>query len=330
MNPPYDNKEFLVCVRCATYNHAPYIVDAMNGFTMQKTDFPYVCIIIDDASTDGEPEVIKNYLQEYFDLQDKAVARNEETDDYILSLAQHKTNRNCFFAVIYLKYNHYSINKTKLPYIKEWENHCKYLALCEGDDYWTNTEKLQLQVDYLKNNSDYVAVATNGYFYNSFDGSRHPFSKQVTKDITLEDLLNSPRSFGTASVLYKRSTIGNDYYSIKYKYDVMTWCYLANKGKFKYLDVVTFTYRKGTQGVTISTDPYAWASKMEGLKRELKDRFPDKYKNDVDNEVRWLYLDAATKYFKRNQFFNKQLFKCINKCFWYIPKATIIQLVKSL
>ena len=45
--------QYKVYVRCFTYNHASYIVDAMNGFAMQQTEFPYVCIIVDDASTDG-------------------------------------------------------------------------------------------------------------------------------------------------------------------------------------------------------------------------------------------------------------------------------------
>ena len=71
--------KFIVCVRCITFNHANYIEDAMNGFTMQETNFPYVCTILDDASTDGEQEVIKKYLQEHFDLEDKSVVRNEET-----------------------------------------------------------------------------------------------------------------------------------------------------------------------------------------------------------------------------------------------------------
>ena len=63
-----EQMDFLVCARCFTYNHAPYIEDAMNGFCMQQTHFPYVCVIVDDASTDGESEVIKNYLQTHFDL----------------------------------------------------------------------------------------------------------------------------------------------------------------------------------------------------------------------------------------------------------------------
>ena len=51
--------KYMVCTRCFTFNHAPYIVDAMNGFVMQETTFPVITIIVDDASTDGEPEVIR-------------------------------------------------------------------------------------------------------------------------------------------------------------------------------------------------------------------------------------------------------------------------------
>ena len=144
-----------VCVRCLTFNHAPYIEDAMNGFCMQETDFPFVCTIVDDASTDGNQEVIKKYLEEHFDLEEKSVVRNEETEDYTLTFAKHKTNRNCYFAVLYLKYNYYSIKKDKMPYIAEWHENSKYIALCEGDDYWIDEKKLQMQVDFLEKNTGY-------------------------------------------------------------------------------------------------------------------------------------------------------------------------------
>ena len=57
--------DFKVCVRCMTYNQASYIEDALNGFCIQQTSFPFVCCILDDASTDGEPEVIKKYLRKF-------------------------------------------------------------------------------------------------------------------------------------------------------------------------------------------------------------------------------------------------------------------------
>ena len=56
--------KFKVTVSCMTYNQSKYITDAMNGFTMQQTDFPFVCTIVDDASTDGEQQVIKQYVEE--------------------------------------------------------------------------------------------------------------------------------------------------------------------------------------------------------------------------------------------------------------------------
>ena len=96
-----DNQyNFVVRVNCMTYNHAPYIVDTMNGFTMQQTTFPFVCIIIDDASTDGEQEVISHYLEENFDLNDNAIVKTKETENYRRTFARHKSNPNCYFVVI--------------------------------------------------------------------------------------------------------------------------------------------------------------------------------------------------------------------------------------
>lgn len=143
---------FQVVVSCITYNHVSFIRDAMHGFCIQKTSFPFVCTIIDDCSTDGEQDIIKQYLQDNFELDDASVARNEETEDYVLKFARHKTNHNCFFAVYFLKYNHYSIGRKahKSDYIKEWTDHVKYIALCEGDDYWTDPYKLQKQVEYME------------------------------------------------------------------------------------------------------------------------------------------------------------------------------------
>ena len=155
MNKQKKKTQFIVRVSCMTFNHVNYIEDAMNGFTMQETTFPFVCTIIDDASTDGEQEVIKKYLELHFELDDKLTVRNEETDDYILSFARHKTNRNCYFAVLFLKYNHYSIRKPKDTYIKEWMD-VQYIALCEGDDYWTHPKKLQKQYDVMEANPQYT------------------------------------------------------------------------------------------------------------------------------------------------------------------------------
>ncbi|MBR4265588.1 MAG: hypothetical protein IKQ46_05975 [Bacteroidales bacterium] len=222
-----------------TFNHHAYIEDAMNGFVMQKTDFPFVCVIVDDASTDGEPEVIKKYFQTNFDLTE-----NTETDDYVMTFGQHKTNKNCYFAVLYLKYNHYSIKKDKTPYYSKWQDNSKYIALCEGDDYWIAAEKLQRQADFLEKNEDYVLCHTD------FEATkkRHFHYKEIYKDGNyFPSMLKKNFSIGTLTVM-----IRTDSYKKIPKYfigkgwpmtDKPLWYELAYIGKFTYIPLITAMYR---------------------------------------------------------------------------------------
>lgn len=84
-----------------TFNQATYIKDTLDGFCMQQTSFPYVCIVMDDASTDGEQEVITKYLHDNFNLNDGAIVRTNESENYVMTFAQHRNNLNCFFAVFF-------------------------------------------------------------------------------------------------------------------------------------------------------------------------------------------------------------------------------------
>ena len=122
---------------------------------MQETSFPVVSVIVDDASTDGEQEVILDFFNKNFDTQDREVAYKEDAEFGTIYYAQHKVDKNCFFAIVLLKRNHYSQKKSKLPYVSRWQDNAKYIALCEGDDYWTDPLKLQKQVDFLESHPDY-------------------------------------------------------------------------------------------------------------------------------------------------------------------------------
>ena len=146
--------DFLVSVRCFTYNQSAYIKDALNGFVMQQTNFPFVVLVVDDASTDGEQEVIRKFMTEEFELSDASVAYEKETEFAYIQYAQHKTNKNCFMVAMFLKENHYSQKKKKFPYLAEWRDGVKYEAICEGDDYWIDPLKLQKQVDFLEENDE--------------------------------------------------------------------------------------------------------------------------------------------------------------------------------
>lgn len=150
-----EKHNYKVFVTCWTYNQSKYIKDTMDGFSIQKTDFPFVCAIIDDASTDGEPKVIQNYLDSDFEMHGSDYYRYDDTEDCRRVFAQHKTNKNCFFLVVYLKYNHYQIKKTKAPYVAEWSSKAEYQALCEGDDYWIDPLKLQKQVAFMDTHPDH-------------------------------------------------------------------------------------------------------------------------------------------------------------------------------
>lgn len=297
-----DNK-FLVCVRCFTFNHAPYIEDTMNGFTMQQTTFPFVCVIVDDASTDGEPEVIKKYLQEHFDLEDKSIVRHEETNDYLMNFAQHKTNRNCFFAVYYLKYNHYRIKKTKIPYITEWNNN-KYIALCEGDDYWIAPDKLQKQVDYLEKRNDYTMVCNRTLQYSvrreKFIGEDYCYKKD--RQVTADDIINRNGLFiPTCSIVYKKWVV--DEYPDYCKncgvgdYPLQIMC--AMKGKVFYFNNIMSVYR-----VENST---SWTGRQQSR------TFSDSRMKDFSSRVQ-MFKGFSKDYPNYEHVFRNKIAQYINSC----------------
>lgn len=157
------NNKYLVCTRCFTYNHEQYIKDAMYGFVMQQTDFPVVYCIVDDASTDNNVMVIRDFMNDNFDLQEDNIAYQKETDYAFITFARHKTNKNCHFVVLFLKENHKSQNKKKIPYLQEWMKSAKYHAICEGDDYWIDPVKLKKQVRIMEDNPNVCLCGTNGY-----------------------------------------------------------------------------------------------------------------------------------------------------------------------
>ena len=244
--------KFIVRVSCITYNHAPFIIDTLNGFTMQQTNFPFVCTIIDDASTDGEQEVINNYLEDNFDLGNKDLFRKEETDDYCLIFARHKTNLNCYFAVFYLKYNHYSIQKAKRPYIVEWVN-AKYTAICEGDDYWIHPRKLQIQVDYLNSHNSFSMCWHDAKILDmkscKISGNHRRYRKDTTcptEDIIIQGGGGCP----TASIMYRSELRSNAPDSL-FKHHIGDYplqLYMSFNGKVRYIDSPMSIYRINVPG----------------------------------------------------------------------------------
>ena len=93
-----------------------------------RSIFPFLCCIVDEASTDDEQEVIGGYSEEHFDFSEESVAYKKETDYMHIIYAQHKTSRNCYFCCTLLEENHYAQKKDKFSYLKQWRNLCEYEA----------------------------------------------------------------------------------------------------------------------------------------------------------------------------------------------------------
>lgn len=291
---------FMVCVRCMTYNHASYIENTMNGFCMQETTFPFVCVIVDDSSTDGEQEVIREYLQEHFDMENESIVRNEETEDYYLTFAQHKKNKNCHFAVFFLKYNHYSIKKSKMPYIEEWTD-CKYTALCEGDDWWTHSNKIQMQVDFLENHLDYVLCFGDAKRIDTDNqkmrGSINQLSRRQNKNETSSKeerfyrVLNGYYHIQTLTVLYRTNALKNRPQQ-KYSFmmgDTNLWLHLSQQGNFHYFEDTLGVYNlhQGSASHSMSSGARFALSMFE-----MRCYYCDEYGYAIPNSVKKRYNRA--------------------------------------
>ena len=244
---------FKVSVWCNTYNQTSYIKDTMDGFCMQQTSFPFVCLIMDDASTDREPEVIKQYLNDHFDTE-----WTKETDDYHLTVARHQENRNCYFAVYLLKYNHYTIKKRKLKYFREVADEIDYVAFCEGDDYWTDEHKLQKQADALDATPQATLVYTN---FQTIDSVGNPISRPFIKDFpgrshsgdNLPTLLRYGNFVMTLTTMYRYKVLESEYRAncpVRMDFDT-TMC-AALMGDFIWLPEQTACYRSLESGMVKS------------------------------------------------------------------------------
>lgn len=238
--------KYKVTVSCMTYNQAKYITDAMNGFTMQQTSFPFVCTIVDDASTDGEQEVIRKYVEDNFDFSEGSVAYHKETDYAHITYAQHKTNKNCYFAVLYLKENHYSQRKDKSPYLKDWRDGVEYMAICEGDDYWIVPDKLEKQVNFLDENEDYGMCFTANKRLE--ESGVVKIDKKINGDVNFEKLLKG-NLIATLTTIFRQKLFNmyvkeiNPIHKNWLLGDYPLWLYIAYNSKIYCYKDITAVYR---------------------------------------------------------------------------------------
>jgi glycosyltransferase involved in cell wall biosynthesis len=172
--------EPLVSICCTAYNQEAFISDAIEGFLMQKTDFPFEILIHDDASADGTAEIIKKYQEDHPEL----------------------------IRAIYQEKNQYSQGVYPEFIVTELARG-KYIAWCEGDDYWIDPYKLQKQADFLETHPEYVMISNNAL--NIREEEEYKIAHLIKReskpyDFTTRDLMIKNRCI-TLTVMYRNGLV---------------------------------------------------------------------------------------------------------------------------
>ena len=280
-------QDYKVLVRCFTYNQSKYIEDALNGFAMQQTEFPFVCLVMDDCSTDGEQEVIKEWMERECDMV-KAEYIDFELSNVIL--VPHKTNPTCSFAFYLLKQNLWREDALKRTLVAPWREHCEYEALCEGDDYWIDEIKLQKQVDFLDSNPDYALCYSPVKYF--FQNSCHLSQNVIGGNAESFESLLFANTISTPSTLYRKQM------ELKYEEEIKPgtknwkmgdyprWLYFAYNSKVKCMSNEVFAvYRVLNESASHSTNIN---KKLDFINSsyEICLWFNKKYNEKYENEIR--------------------------------------------
>ena len=220
----------LVSIVVLAFNHGKYIREALDGFVMQITDFPFEVVIHDDASTDNTAEIIREYESRYPDI----------------------------IKPIYQTENQYSKGiqlGTQFLYPKAQG---KYIAECEGDDYWTDPYKLQKQVNYMEAHPECSLCSTNYSSLRMKDGYMKT-DKQTSRRFSVYSIMRSNK-IGTLTVLYRKQLLLEYLEQIapimpKFRMgDVPLWLWMASKGYIQELPDIAAVYRVLDKSASHSTD----------------------------------------------------------------------------
>lgn len=213
-----------VAIRCITYNHEPYISQCLDGLMMQRTCFRFIAIVHDDCSSDRTADIIREYAQKY---PSKIVPIFESENQF----SQGKLKKIMDEAIDKLG-----------P---------EYIALCEGDDYWTDPYKLQKQVDYLEEHPEHVICAHNSYQQfenNSWRIFVNPNYRE--HDIDIKEMLTKWH-IPTASLVYRKAAYDKVPATSSYPNgDYYLMLRLLSQGKFHYDPAVMSVYRMHSDSIS--------------------------------------------------------------------------------
>jgi glycosyltransferase involved in cell wall biosynthesis len=261
-----------VSVIVHTYNHEKFITQTLESIVSQEVNFEYEVIVGDDASKDSTPEIITQYQIKY---------------PTIIKPMLHPVNMGGFGK-----------NNT-LATLEVCQG--KYIAAMDGDDYWTNPQKLQKQVDFLEQNPDFVACFHNALIH--FEDGSHPdefVNNDSQRAITsIEDLVGEDEVWymATSAVMF-RNGILKDYpkwFHESKSGDIPRYILLGKHGKFFYINEVMSVYRKNGGGMSF-TDGKQDADFLFnriGMYRGIDKELAFKFHKTVNKNIARYYLMLA-------------------------------------
>jgi glycosyltransferase involved in cell wall biosynthesis len=258
----------IVSVSCITFNHAPYIRACLDGFLMQKTSFVFEILIHDDCSTDGTREIIEEYSKKYPDI--------------IFPIFQTENQYSKGVRGMMARFN--------FP-----RSRGKYLALCEGDDYWSDPYKLQRQVDFLEANTDFSICFHNMKILNESNPSALEFtnSKDQESVSSILDLASKGNFMFTASVVFKKPKDGFPNWLTDLPIgDYAIHLFNAQFGKIKFLDQVMGVYRIHAGGVWGSFSKEKLYDRWIPMLEQLQDKFSDEVNKTLRAQKIYSLLDV--------------------------------------
>ena len=278
----------LVAIHCLVYNHEPYLRDCLEGFVMQQTNFPFVAVIHDDASTDASAAIIREYELKYPNII-KPIYENENL---------YKKNKHLLRQIM-----NDAIDATG----------AKYVAFCEGDDYWTDPLKLQKQVDFMEANPEYSMCFHKVEVISHDKNDENLYSHLQEKEYTASEIYEK-WTVPTCSVLYNR----HKFKLLRPKKclfgDIVLFLSLANGGKLFCLDIIGGVYRRHQKGVSTQCNNEQYKALYHQYK-EMEKLFPNV--REISKRKQMDYLSCLIydknsvdtwKYRFRYMWMNKKLF----------------------
>jgi len=237
------NNNPMVSVCCMTYNQESFITQSIEGFLMQKTNFPIEIIIHDDASTDKTAQIIKQYAEKFPNLIIPILQTENQFSKREVGVLTHLV----------------------IPYSRG-----KYIALCEGDDYWVDPYKLQKQVDFLEANPDYtfsmgrvdVLTQKTGEV-NKMKEFVNPIKKET---YSLRDYLKSKFSQTSSFVFRNSPEPFPEWFSLVHGGDQSLVLVKTGKGKIKYHRDLFSIYRINEGSISFTATYNIYENSLETLK----------------------------------------------------------------